>query len=31
MDLKETALKMHEEWQGKLEVSSKAKVDSEKL
>lgn len=28
MDLKETALKMHEEWQGKLEVSSKAKVDS---
>lgn len=28
MGLKETALKMHEEWQGKLEVSSKAKVDS---
>ncbi len=28
MDLKETALKMHEQWQGKLEISSKAKVDS---
>lgn len=28
MDLRERALKMHEEWQGKLEIASKAKVDS---
>lgn len=28
MNLREEALKKHEEWQGKLEVTSKAKVDS---
>ena len=28
MDLKETALSMHEEWQGKLEIKAKAKVSS---
>lgn len=28
MNLRDTALEMHEKWQGKLEVSSKAKVDS---
>ncbi len=28
MSLRDTALEMHEKWQGKLEVSSKAKVDS---
>ena len=28
MDLRETALKKHEEWQGKLAITAKAKVDS---
>ena len=28
MDLKEQALQAHEEWQGKLEIATKAKVDS---
>ena len=28
MNLRDTALEMHEKWQGKLEVSSKSKVDS---
>ena len=28
MDIKEIALKKHEEWAGKIEVTSRAKVDS---